>query len=174
MRMRVTGPSIRFMDSELSENEEHQADLGNPEKPREEVCDNWGPSNPQPLTDEEICRMSTEAYRRWQLTGIVPQDEQSEPGSRQRQLEQAEHFARASDARWGYRSGLTTDEMRGLSLSERFAAASDRLRGYRGSLPADALAGLSSSEQFAARSAHRWASHDPGGRIEDLRRRRSE
>jgi hypothetical protein len=103
-----------------------------------------------------------------------PEFEEAEPDSRQKQLEQSAHFARASDARWGYQSGLTADEMRGLSLSERFAAASDRLRGYRGSLPAEALRGLSDSEKYAARSAHRWASHDPSGRIADLRRRRSE
>jgi hypothetical protein len=160
MRQRVTGRTMRFIDAS---------------KPQfEEVHDNWGPDNPQPLTDEEICQMSTEAYRRWQLTGVVPTDEQSEPDSRQKQLEQSAHFARASDARWGYRSGLTTEETRGLTPSERFAAASDRLRGYRGSLPAEALAGLSDSEKYAARSAHRWASHDPSVRIADLRRRRSD
>jgi hypothetical protein len=162
MRMRVTGRNMRFIDES--------------KEVLEEVRDNWGPENRQPATDREMLQWSPQEYRSWIETGRKPvsQDEQAEPNSRQKQIEQAEHFARASDARWGYRSGLTTDEMRGLSLSERFAAASDRLRGYRGSLPADALAGLSSSEQFAARSAHRWASHDPGGRIEDLRRRRSE
>jgi hypothetical protein len=60
------------------------------------------------------------------------------------------------------------------SASEKFAKSSDRMHGYRGTLTSDDLAGLSPVEQFSARSAQKWASHDPRGRIADLRRRRSE
>jgi hypothetical protein len=176
MRIKVQGQRITFIDSELSKREERQADLGDPEKEREEVCDNWGPSNRQPASDREMLEWSPEQYRLWIETGRKPvsQDEQAEPNSRQKQIAQSEHFAAVSDARHGYRGALTADELRGLSPSERFAAASDRMHGNRGALPAEALAGLSSSEQYAARSAHRWASWDPGGRIEALRRRRSD
>jgi hypothetical protein len=148
MRIRMQGSSIKFIDGELSKNEERQADLGDPQKPREEVCDNWGPSNREPASDREMLEWSPEQYRLWIETGRKPvsQDEQAEPNSKQKQIAQNEHFAAISDARHGYRGALTTDEMRGLSPSERFAAA----------------------------SAKRWASRDPFGRVADLRRRRSE
>jgi hypothetical protein len=134
MRMRIQGPSMRFIDES---------------KPRsEEVRDlEFGPENREQATHADICAWTAQEYDCWMTTGRRPHTaDESEPNSRQKQIEQAEHFARVSDQRWNYRGGLTTDEMRGLSLSERFAAASAKMR----------------------------ASYDPFGRQADLRRRRSE
>jgi broad specificity phosphatase PhoE len=103
MRVRVTGRTMRFIDAK----QEFQ--------PVQD--DEWGPGNPEPLTDSEICRMSPEEYRSWRESGRRPKDEQ--PCN-------AERFARASDRMHGYRSAVTADETAGLSPAERFAQASAR------------------------------------------------
>jgi hypothetical protein len=147
MKIRVQGRSVKFVDSELSKNEERQADLGDPQTEREPVRDDWSADNREPASHADVCSWTAPQFDAWLATGRRPRTaDEAEPNSRQKQIEQAEHFARVSDARWGYRGGLTTDEMRGLSPSEKYAAASAKMR----------------------------ASHDPFGRMADLRRRRSE
>jgi hypothetical protein len=177
MKIRVQGQRITFIDAELSKREERQADLGDPQKEREEVRDDWSATNPEPASHSEICRMSAEGYRAWVETGKKPaaqDEEETPPNSKENQIRSNEAFARASDRMHGYRSPLTADEMRGKTPSERFAAASDRMHGYRSAVTAEETRGLTPSERFAQASSRRWESHDPGGRIFDLRRRRSE
>lgn len=85
----------------------------------EPVPEEWTASNREPASDSEICRMSPEQYREWRTTGRKPATGQ-ETGEGN-----AERFSRASDARHGYRSALTADELRGLTDAERFSRASD-------------------------------------------------
>jgi hypothetical protein len=140
MRQRVTGRTMRFIDAS---------------KPQfEEVRDDWGPSNREPATDNEILQWSPEQYRCWIETGRKPvlQDEQSAYAT----------------------SGTFAPGAADVAANERFARASDARHGYRSAVSADETAGLSPSERFAQASARKWASYDPSGRIADLRRRRSE
>lgn len=157
MKIRVRGESIRFLDGELSKREERQADLGDPNKEREPVRDDWSASNPYPASDGEIFRMSADQYRQWLETGRKPCSSEDEQITGEQAAEK-----RAN--------GEFVQE----NPAEHFARSSDRMRGYRGAISQDQLAGLTDTEKFAARSAHRWASHDPLGRVADRRRRRSE
>jgi hypothetical protein len=185
MRMRVQGRSIRFID-ELSKREEAQADLGDPQKPREPVRDDFGPHNPYPATYAEICQWSPEQHRQWMETGRKPlHDEQAvisgegrpatnavvpnEP-STERQTTGMSAEIRESFARSGTYSPGVAD----VAANEHFARISDRRHGYRSAATADETKGLSPAERFAAASAAKWASYDPHGRVLDLRRRRSE
>jgi hypothetical protein len=126
-------------------------------KPRfEEVRDQFSPDNPYPASTSEICGMSPEQYRQWKMTGKKPC---------------AADSISAEEAAQARVNGVFVQED---GAADRFARASDRIHGHRSALTGDDLAGLSPVEQFSARSAAKWASRDPRGRIADLRRRRSE
>jgi hypothetical protein len=164
MRQRVTGRNMRFCDESRE----------------------WGPNNREPVSDDEICRWSAEQYRSWMETGKKPaQDEQPviagegkpatnavKPGEPSTEKQTT---GMTSEIREAYAtSGTYSPGIQDTAANERFARASDRRHGYRGALTADELAGLSATERFAAQSAHKWGSHDPSGRVADIRRRRSE
>jgi hypothetical protein len=107
MRMKFTSPAVtmKFLDA----------------KPQfEEVRDEFGPLNREPMSDEEICKMSPEEYRSWVETGRKPSAQTCESP--------AERFSRVSDERYGYRSAITPEETKGLTPVERFEAASRRMR----------------------------------------------
>jgi hypothetical protein len=172
MRLRFTGPSARFRDAGPQFEEVRD--------------DDWGPENPQPMSDGEICRMSPEQYRQWVETGRKPlQDEQpvisgeGRPATNEVKLDEpsteTQTTGMTSEIREAYAaSGTYAPGVADVAANERFARASDRMHGYRGALTADELAGLTATERFAAQSAHKWASHDPLGRVADRRHRRSE
>jgi hypothetical protein len=111
MRMRIQGPSIRFIDQNKATYEEVR-DL------------EFGPENREPASHADVCSWTAPQFECWLATGRRPRTVDEEPDSRQAQLAQSAHFAAISDARHGYRGALTADEMRGLSPSEKFAAAS--------------------------------------------------
>jgi hypothetical protein len=172
MRQRVTGRTMRFIDES---------------KPRfEEVRDDWGPNNREPASDSEMLQWSPEAYRQWVETGRKPlQDEQpvisgeGRPATNEVKLDEpsteTQTTGMTSEIREAYAaSGTYAPRVADVAANERFARASDRMHGYRGALTADELAGLTATERFAAQSAHKWASHDPLGRVADRRHRRSE
>jgi hypothetical protein len=172
MRMRVTGRAMRFIDAK----QEFQ--------PVQD--DESGPENPQPVSDAEICKMSPEEYRGWVETGRkLAADEQpaiageGKPATSEVVPDEPSTFLQTtgmtSEIRESYaKSGTFSPGIQDVAANERFARASDRRHGYRGALTADALSGLTDVERFAAQSAHKWGSHDPSGRVADIRRRRSE
>ena len=109
----------------------------------------FGPDNPEPLTDDQILRMSTDQFRQWKETGRKPamdDDPEFEPVA-DTSCNAAHQFALNSDRKNGIDSGRPTEsELAKMSPIERFQATSD---------------------------ARNRIGHRPG-RAEDIRRRRSE
>jgi hypothetical protein len=117
MRMRVRGESMKFLDGE------RQADPGS--KACEPVRD-WGPENPQPCSNAEICKMSPEAYREWKMTGKKPAIADDLEQGASAGTEASEEFARNSDRLRGYDSGRpSADAMAAMTPIQRFVAASN-------------------------------------------------
>lgn len=177
MRMRVTGRNMRFIDGE---------DPGK-KTASEPVRDDFGPDNPYPASDSEICRMSAGQYRSWKETGLKPcvEDEQPVISGEGRPATNAvvpdepstekQTTGMSAEIRAAYaESGTYSPGIRDVAANESFKAASDRRHGYDSGRPtADEMAKMTPVERFKAASDARNRLN-PNYAADARRRRRSE